>query len=204
MDDRRGARHGEAALGRYEGLLSGDPARSFTSRLDRWVADARVDEAARARARERWLRSVAEQEATIAGVLVDLTERAAGVALSTTAGRRHRGWIRALGADFVALCPASGTEVLVALQAISVVRTLPTEDPAAGDRVVSTELTLAEVLTELAAERERVLLVTCAGSDSVSGELRSVGHDVVVVRADTDLPATAYVPLTAIAEVTLG
>jgi hypothetical protein len=150
------------------------------------------------------LRTIAEEEATIAGVLVDLAERCAGVALSTTAGRRHRGSIGALGADFVALRPASGAEVLVAMGAISVVRTLPAEDPAAGDRAVSTELTLADVLAELAADRERVLLVTRAGSDSVTGEIRSVGRDVVVLRADTDLPATAYVPLDAIAEVTLG
>jgi hypothetical protein len=204
VDDGPAGRTGEGAFGRHDGLLDGGPGRSFTSRLDRWVADARVDEAARARSRERWLRSVAEQEATIAGVLIDLAERGAGVALSTTAGRRHRGAIGALGADFVALRPASGPEVLVAMGSVSVLRTLPAEDPAAGDRAVSTELTLAEVLGELAAERCRVLLVTRAGSDSVSGELRSVGQDVVVLRADADLPATAYVPLGAIAEVTLG
>lgn len=204
MDERRGDRSWDAALEQAPGLLSGHPERSFTSRLDRWVADARVDEAARERARERWLRSVAEQEATVAGVLVDLTERCAGVALSTTAGQRHRGSIGALGADFVALRPASGPEVLITMGSISVVRTLPAEDPAAGDRTVSTDLTLADVLTELAAERERVLLVTRAGSDSVVGELRSVGHDVVVIRSDSEPASTAYVPLGAIAEVTLA
>ena len=203
MERNRG-RGWDPALGRPDGLLGADAARSFTSRLDRWVADARVDEAARERSRERWLRTVAEQEATIAGVLVDLAERGAGVALSTTAGRRHRGSIGALGTDFVALRPATGSEVLVSLNAVSVLRTLPAEDPASGDQTVSTTLTLAEVLAELAAERERVLLVTRAGSDSIAGELRSVGHDVVVVRSDTELAATAYVPLAAIAEVTFG
>src|SRR3546814_9710109 len=87
-------------------MLTGVPGPSFTSRLDRWVAEARVDQAAQGRARERWLRTIAEEEATFAGVLADLAERASGVALSTTAGRRHRGSIGGLGADFVALRPA--------------------------------------------------------------------------------------------------
>jgi hypothetical protein len=69
---------------------------------------------------------------------------------------------------------------------------------------VGTELRLADVLGELAADRERVQLVTKAGDDAVAGVLRSVGQDVVVVRVDGDPVATAYVPLRAIGEVAIG
>jgi hypothetical protein len=191
------------------GLPVGDVVRgpgpgSFTARLDRWVADARVDAAALERSRERWLREVAEQEATLAGVLADLAERREPVTLRTSAGRRHHGQVHVIGADFVAMQPASGTDVLVALTAVVGVRTAPTTKAALGDRVVGTDLRLADVLGELAADRERVQLVTRVGDDAVAGVLRSVGHDVVVVRVEGDPPSAAYVPIAAIGEVSIG
>src|SRR5262245_6119327 len=95
------------------GVLGGD----LAARLDRWVAEARVDEAARRRSRERWLRRQAEEESTVAGVLVDLLERGRPVTVHTRQGRRHHGEVRALGADFVAVATGQGT-VLVALAAL--------------------------------------------------------------------------------------
>jgi hypothetical protein len=68
---------------------------------------------------------------------------------------------------------------------------------------VSTELRLTDVLVELATDHERVRLVTKAG-ETVTGVLRSVGHDVVVLRTDADPPGTAYVPQGAVVEVTIG
>jgi hypothetical protein len=54
--DRRSADDsGEPAI--VAGLLGG----GLAARIDRWAADARVDEAARLRARERWLRDQAEE-----------------------------------------------------------------------------------------------------------------------------------------------
>lgn len=187
-----------------DGLLGRGASGSFTARLDRWVADARVDAAALARARERWLRDVAEQEATVPGVLADLAERRTAVAIRTSAGRRHLGVVDVIGLDFVALRPAAGPDVLLAVRGLGVIRTAPAVDAALGDRVVATELRLGDVLTELAADRERVLVVTLAGDDAVSGRLRSVGQDVVVLRTEADQPGTAYVPLAAIGEVTIG
>jgi ribosome maturation factor RimP len=73
-----------------------------------------------------------------------------------------------------------------------------------GERLVTTELRLVEVLSELAGERARVVLVPVDGADAVAGELRAVGRDVVTVRTDGDPPAIAYVPLRSVAEVTLG
>src|SRR4029453_3671304 len=98
-----------------------------------WAADARVDEAARLRARERWLRHQAEEEGSLAGVLADVAERGVSVALHVRSGRRHRGEIAALGSDFVALRSA-GADVIVALPAVTSGRTLPGEAPATRNR----------------------------------------------------------------------
>lgn len=194
----------DAALEHPDDLVRGDGSPSFAARLDRWVADARIDQSALQRSRERWLREVAEQEATLAGVLADLAERRTPLTVRTSGGRRHHGVISAIGADFVAVSTPSGSDVLLAVRAVGVVRTNPAEAATLGDQVVATELRLADVLAELAADRERVLLVTTDGQDSVTGVLRSVGHDVVVVRTDGERAAKAYVPLTAIAEITIG
>lgn len=193
-----------AAMVGGDGVIRGAGSGSFTARLDRWVADARVDAAALQRSRERWLRDVAEQEATLAGVLADLAERRVAVTVRTSAGRRHHGEVHVIGADFVAVQTASGSDVLVALDAVVGVRTAPTSKTALGDRVLGTELRLADVLRELAADRERVLLVSRTGDDAVAGALRSVGQDVVVVRVDGDPPGTAYVPFRVIGEVSIG
>ena len=175
----------------------------FATRLHGWLADAQVEGSAGARAQERWLRAAAEADATFVGVLVDLAERGAGVAISTRGGRRHHGRIEVIGADFVALHLPSGNEVLLTLEAVTSVRTAPLVDATVGEQVVRTAFRLADVLGELAAERSRALLVPIDGVDAVAGELRAVGHNVVTVRSDGDPPATAYVPLAAIAEVGL-
>ena len=84
-------------------------------------------------------------------------------------------------------------------------RTAPLVEPAVGERVVTTELRLVDVLAELAAERARVLLVdrrrprrrwpaSCARSATTSSRSAPTA----------DPPATAYVPAAAIAEVALG
>lgn len=184
-------------------LLRGPGVTSFSTRLDRWVAEARIDEAALGRARERWLREVADQEATFGGVLMDLAERAAPVAIHAQGGRRLHGTIRVIGADFVAVELTTGAAVLVATRAISQVRTAPHVRSTVGDRVVRTELRLTDVLSELAADREHIAVVT-GGGDTIAGELRSVGHDVVVLRTDAAQPASAYVPVPTIDEVLIG
>jgi hypothetical protein len=187
--------------------LVGDGAHAtgLTARLERWAAEARVDDAARRRAQERWLLQSAEEGGALAGVLADLAEQGAPVTVRTPAGRRHAGRVRAVGADFVALATAAGDDVLVAIDTVSSVRTAGARAPL-GDRPAPGALTLAEALAGLAAERDRALLVTRDGGDTVAGTLRAVGADVVVVRLDGDAAAagTAYVPLAAIGEVVLG
>jgi len=175
----------------------------FTARLHGWLSEAQVEGSAGARARERWLHAAAEADATFAGVLVDLAERGTGVAVSVGGGRRHHGRIEVIGTDFVGLRLGSGTDVLLALGAVTAVRTGPRVGATVGEQVLTTELRLADVLAELGAERTRVLLVPTDGAEAVAGELRAIGHDVVTIRTDGDPPAAAYMPLAAIAEVTL-
>jgi hypothetical protein len=172
----------------------------LAARIDRWAADARVDEAARVRARERWLRQQAEEGGSLAGVLADLAERRVPVAVHVRGGRRHQGEIRALGSDFLALGSVDA-EVIIALTAVTSVRTHPAEVSTIGDRSIATSLRLADVLTRLAADRATVVLVLAGGDDSVAGALRSVGQDVVGVRVVRGPAVTAYVPLAAIVEV---
>ena len=203
MDDQPAGDAWDHAATTPDGLLTGGPGR-LAARLDQWLADARVESSADARAREHWLRAAADADATFGGVLLDLAERAVGIALATVAGRRRQGVVVVLGADFMALRVASGGEVLVALRAIASVRTAPTVGIVAGERVVTTDLRLQDVLGALAAERARVRLVVLDGGEVVTGALRSVGQDVVTVRTDGEVPASAYVPASAVMEVVLG
>lgn len=173
----------------------------FTARLERWVAEARVEEAAAERSRERWLRAVAEQEATLGGVLLDLAEQHQPVVV-TVGGRRHRGIVRALGADFVALAQADHERVL-RLSAVTLVRTVADAPAVLGDRVITTDRRLEQLLDELAADRARVLVVT-RDDATVTGEVRSIGTDVVVLRTDAQPPGAAYVPLGAVSELALA
>jgi hypothetical protein len=203
VDDRSAGDPWDHALGASDGLVAGG-ASSLGARLDAWLADARVEGSADARARERWLRAAADADATFSGILLDLAERGAAISVATVAGRRLQGVVAVLGADFVSMRSVSGGEVLVALATISSVRTAPPVDRASGERVVTTDLRLGDVLGELASERARVRLVLLDGSEAVAGELRSVGQDVVTLRTDGQDPATAYARTDAIAEVTLG
>ena len=189
-------------MGATDGLL-GEGAPSLASRLDAWLADARVERSADARTREHWLRAAADADATFSGVLLDLAERGVALAIATAAGRRHRGVIQVVGADFVALRVGTGHEVLLAMRALASVPTSNEAGVTAGERVVTTDLRLLDVLGELATDRARVRLVVLDASDAVSGELRAVGQDVVTIRTDGEARGTAYVRADAVAEVAL-
>jgi hypothetical protein len=182
------------------GLLGGP---DLAARLERWVADARSTDAAAARGRERWLRLQADESATFAGVLIDLAERGTPVVVHGRAGRRHRGSIAAVAADFCALRTSGGRDVLLAYAGIGSVRPDSRSPGPIGDRIVHAEIGMAEMLSVLAADRPRVLIVTVADAEGVAGELRSVGRDLVTVRLDGAARAAAYVSIAAIAEVSL-
>jgi hypothetical protein len=182
---------------------------AFVARLERWAAEARVDEAARRRSHERWLLQQAEEEGSFVGSLTDLAERRVHVAVHTRSGSRHLGRVDVVGVDFASVRRANGTEVLVAFGVVTSVRTQPGEPVTLGDRVATTQLSLADVLARLAAERQPIMVVHDAGDahDAVRGTLRSVGDDVVVLRLDgqgESAPGVAYLPLHAVDEVILG
>jgi hypothetical protein len=179
----------------------------LSTQLELWVAEARAEDAVRRRVAERWLRQQAEENGTLVGVLVDLGERRAPVALHTRSGRVHRGQVTLVGADFTGLTVAGAGEVLVAFAAVSSVRTGPGEALVSGDRNIVTRRTLSEMVVNLAAERERAMLVPVDGTEPVCGTVRVVGQDVVTVQLDGDRPArsaVAYLPLPAIGEVIPG
>ncbi len=162
-----------------------------------------MDEAAASRARERWLRQQAGEEATLVGVLLDLAESGTGVIMAVS-GRRHHGTITAVAEDFCALREARPTDHLVAYAAISGVE--PREGMApAGDRARALDMTLREALATLVAERPRVQ-VTDQFGDTRVGELASVGQDIVVLRPDGGARAVRhlYVPVSSIAEVAIA
>lgn len=171
------------------------------SRLAAWAAQLAVDEAVGARVRERWLRQAAGDGATFAGTLLDLAERRAPVVVTGRAGRRHRGTVAAVGADFCALRLADRSAVLVTFAGIASVRPEPHAEPTTGDRAVDVDVGLAEALAAIAEDRPRVLVVTMADPDGLAGELRAVGRDVLTVQLDGPSRSVAYVPLVAVAEV---
>ena len=205
-DDPLGGLPDAASMEGLAGLLG----EGLTGRLERWAADARIDEAARRRARERWLEQQAREEATLLGILADLAERGTVVSLQLRSGGPRRGRVRLIGADFVALAPVGDAggrsgEVLVALHDVVAVATRPGEPVSVGDRSVRSRLTLTEVVIGLAGDRERALLVLTGSDDVVRGTLWSVGQDVVVVRLDGEaIPATMYVALDAISQLAIG
>lgn len=160
----------------------------------------RADDAAEARRRGRWLRRQAEEEGSLAGVLLDLGERDQAIALSTVTGRTLRGVIRTIGADFVGLRGPGGEGSLVPLLALTAIRTEPGATGTVGDRVVAVDTSLGAVLADLAADRPWVALHTVAG-EGVAGELLSAGTDVLRVRSPAG--ATTYVPLATLADVVL-
>lgn len=176
------------------GVLGGTD--TLARSLERWAADAMVDEAARQRTRKRWLRVQAEEEASVLGTLVDLAERARPVVLDI-GQQRIRGAVVGIGADFLAVRSDRGQDVLVRTAAVEMVRAEPGERAVVGDRAVLVEVALAAVVGPLAAERPDVVVRTRSGQ-VVRGELRSAGTDVVRLRADGDPPAPVWVPLEAI------
>lgn len=185
---------------------AGDSAWAALADVERWAAEARAQDAIDARVRERWLRHQAQEEAAFGGLLHDLAEREVVVVVTTTGGRHHTGRVAAVGSDFAAVRTAGDRTTLVALDALAAVRvasTGPAPSPHAASERSSRSLsvTMADVIAHAVARRPRVQVH--AGAASVTGELASVGADVVTVSTDGDRPRPAYVRLPSISEISL-
>ncbi len=169
--------------------------------ITRWLAEQRADAAAASRAREAWLRQAQAEEAVVAGVLLDLAERAATVVLQGVAGRTHRGVVRAVGEDFVALRTGAG-DVLLPFDAVVAIRA-EGAPVTAGERAPALDVAFAEAVAAVSGDRPRVLLVARDGS-GLAGELRAVGRDVATLRiGEGRADGTLYVPLASVAELTI-
>ena len=181
----------------------GDPLNGrdgLTEALHRFAAESQVGEAAASRSRQRWLEKQAVEETTFAGVLADLADRGRPVLVHTSAGRRHRGRITALGEDFVAVSTDGGSEVLVATRAVTSVRSQPRDIAAHSGRAVALDLTFAIAVAALAEERPRVAVATTTDS-TLNGHLRAVGRDVLTLRVDGDTRANVYIPLDVVSDI---
>lgn len=165
--------------------------------LQRWAAEAVVDEAARSRTRARWLRIQAEESASIVGTLVDLAERAGPVVLDV-GDHRVGGVLVGVGGDFVALRTDRGQQVLVRTSAVDIVRAEPGGGDVRGDRGALLDVTLDAVLGPVATDRPDVLVRTVGGA-VVRGELRAAGTDVIRLRVDGDPPTPAWVAIASVA-----
>ena len=170
-------------------------------RLDALLADAVAAEAGRIRASQRHLRQAAQEEATFAGTLVDLAERAAAVTVHTTDRRAHHGTTAAVGRDFVVVRDGDRPPVIVASRAIAFVREhVRLRADTAGDRKAPVDTTFSILLAGLAGDRPLVQLGV-SGSDNLwLGELRAVGRDVVTFGLEAESGATLYVPLASVTE----
>ncbi len=181
-----------------------DEVDAFLADLRRWSADERARDAARSRTQERWLRRQAAEDARFTGLALDLAERKTEVAVRTTAGHTLHGRIEAVARDFCLLRHDADRATFVALAAIATVR--PAGQRAAeadSERTVAVDTTLADVLGALAGDRPRVRVVVEGGGEAVAGELRAVGGDVATLLLGSDPPATIYLRLASVRELTL-
>jgi len=180
---------------------SGD---ALVAAFAQWAAGQRVDAAVAGRARERSLREQAGAGATWTGVLLDLAERGAPVAIAAPGGRR-RGRIVGVGPDFCVVALESGRPSLIALDALTQIwpdpdraGARPDGGLAAGDREPALGLSFAAALAMLAEERSPVTLVTGAG-EAVTGILIGAGEDVLTLQTDPPGRRIAHLPLGAVA-----
>lgn len=178
------------------------PTEPSSDALERWVAEVRVAAAVDERRRATWLRRQLDADATLAGVLADQAERAAAVAITTTAGRRHRGELRVVGADFCVVRTTTGTDVVIRTTAVAVVRPAPGDPAPLGEARRPDQRTFADAVAALADLGARVVAMGGPGGEVVRGRLRAVGRDVVTVQLDGDGRA-AYLSLGSLTEVSV-
>ncbi len=170
--------------------------------LQRLRDEALADEAARSRARQRWLRQQAAEETSLVGTLVELAERGSTVTVHTVSGRRHHGVIAAVAADFCSVDVPGERAVHVALEAVATLRLAGGITPDAGSaRRTAHDVTLAELLAGLAPERPDVSVVITGEAQPLHGQLLGVGEDVLTLRLAGDPATVCHVGLGAVTEV---
>lgn len=151
--------------------------------LVRLTDQQRAADAVDARRREQALRQQSAESGSFGGALTDLAERGVDVVVSTVTGRQLRGAITSLGPDHVLLRTSTSQQALVAVAAITAVRSEPGGHGTVGDRETRGRRSLTAVLADMAAERPAVV-VHLTGGEAVAGILWSAGQDLLCVRAN--------------------
>ena len=183
--------------------MASAPGHDVDRSVDSWAVDVRVDAARDRRRREHWLRRQAADDVSLTGVLVDLAEGRRSVRLTTLAGNEHHGRLQAAGHAVVVL-DVGTHRVVVATDAVVSLHTTdgPTAAPSPlGHRGGTDATTLADLLSHAAADGPETTLVARSGL-ALTGELVSVGRDVVVVRPERGAPLV-YVALASVSEAVL-
>jgi len=181
---------------------------SLDQELARWLAQAAVEDAAADRLKERVLRQLALEEATLLGLCLDLAEARRPVLVRTTGGRLHRAVIVAVGADFVALRTSSREAILLPIGAVSTIRSAPGA-PAAlhraapSDRKPPLVARFVDILSGLATDRPRARLAVEGEPEMLFGRLRGCGADVLSVDLGDDVPVLTWIPVRSIVELDL-
>jgi hypothetical protein len=160
-----------------------DWADALVTAFGAWAAEHRAGAAAEARSRERWLRQQVAETATLAGTLVDLAEQGADAAV-IVGPRRVTGRLIGVGGDGCVVADRAGAVTIVALAHVSAVRVAgrrPGTGEATGARPPAGAWDVADAMAALAAERSPVR-ISLRGGETLSGDLISVGDDVLTVR----------------------
>lgn len=167
------------------------------SALQRWLAEVRVDDAARERSRTAELHARAAEDATLAGVLVDLAGRGESVGLVMRSGQQHRGAVRLVGPDAVVMHLETRQWLVARFDSIASLRVL-SSPPVTGEAEPST--TSRYVRLAVAVAEPGAWVVATSGPTNLGGTLVSAGTDVLLLRLDNG--DHAYVALAATESVT--
>jgi hypothetical protein len=170
------------------------------------IDSGRRADAAESRRHDHWLRAQAAEGGTLAGVLTDLGERGVDVVVTVLGSRRVHGVVQLVGRDVIGIGSVDQRSTLVAIEAVASVRAEPGTRRTSGDRpTVRRVRSMASVLGELVASQPAVGLHVVDGS-SMQGRLMSVGLDVISLAVGLGQPggAMAYVPMAAVADLTIG
>jgi len=178
--------------------------------VSRWAVDEEVREIARIRSSARRLADEAAGERDLAGVLRHLELRGVPVGVTTAPGRSHRGVLRAVGHDYLALATPRAWG-LVALRAVATVRVdgpTAAEGWAPGpDWAEVPPARLADAVERLAGQELAVRVHTHGDQLGTVGELTGAGVDHLQLACDPERPPRAagsvYVPLGSLAELWL-
>lgn len=179
---------------------------ALSAALSRWRVEARVADSIAARDAGHWQRQQATDEASFSGLLLDLVEQQAAVAMETSWGVLHVGALVGIGHDHVAIAPIGRPPVVLQLGSVTSVRV---DDLALARRVPSARPlpedspTLGEVLAPLAAQRAKVTYRTSASGGRRTAELRAVASDMAILEEPAS-GTTHYVPLHHLQELTLA